>query len=86
MTKPIVPHRSRTIFEGRIFTLSVESITLPRGDRLDAEILRHPGSVVLIPVTDVRLSAIDDGQYALVTDLTQADIEAAQDVDEGFWD
>jgi len=52
MTKPIVPHRSRTVFEGRIFTLSVESITLPRGDRLDAEILRHPGSVVLIPVTD----------------------------------
>lgn len=42
--------------------------------------------MVLIPVTDVRLSAIDDGQYALVTDLTQADIEAAQDVDEGFWD
>ena len=52
MTKPIVPHRSRTIFEGRIFTLCVESITLPRGDRLEAEILRHPGSVVLIPVTD----------------------------------
>ena len=52
MTKPIVPHRSRTIFEGRIFTLNVESITLPRGDRLEAEILRHPGSVVLIPVTD----------------------------------
>jgi ADP-ribose pyrophosphatase len=52
MTRPIVPHRSRTVFEGKIFTLSVESITLPRGDRLDAEILRHPGSVVLIPVTD----------------------------------
>jgi ADP-ribose pyrophosphatase len=52
MTKPIVPDRSRTVFEGRIFTLNVESITLPRGDRLEAEILRHPGSVVLIPVTD----------------------------------
>jgi ADP-ribose pyrophosphatase len=52
MTKPIVPDRSRTVFEGRIFTLNVESITLPRGDRLEAEILHHPGSVVLIPVTD----------------------------------
>ena len=40
------------MFEGRIFALSVESITLPRGNRLDAEILRHPGSVVLIPITD----------------------------------
>ncbi len=52
MTRRIVPHRSRTVFEGRIFTIRVESITLPRGDALDAEILRHPGSVVLIPVTD----------------------------------
>ena len=40
------------MFQGRIFTLSVESITLPSGHQLDAEILRHPGSVVLIPVTD----------------------------------
>ena len=47
-----MPHRSRTVFQGRILTLSVESITLPGGHKLDAEILRHPGSVVLVPVTD----------------------------------
>jgi len=35
-----------------VFGVVVESITLPRGDRLEAEIVRHPGSVVLIPVTD----------------------------------
>ena len=52
MTKPIVPRRSHTVFSGRIFSLSVESITLPRGDKLDAEIVRHPGSVVLIPIMD----------------------------------
>lgn len=52
MNKTVVPHRIRQIFEGRIFTVSVESITLPRGEHLDAEIIRHPGSVVLIPVTD----------------------------------
>ena len=49
---PIVPRSSRTAFQGRIFTVSVESITLPGGHELDAEILRHPGSVVLIPVTE----------------------------------
>jgi ADP-ribose pyrophosphatase len=32
--------------------VNIESITLPRGHRLDAEIVRHPGSVVLVPVTD----------------------------------
>ena len=52
MNKPIVPHQIRKVFEGRIFRVHVESITLPRGERLEAEIIRHPGSVVLIPVTD----------------------------------
>lgn len=52
MERPIVPSRIRKIFEGRVFTVTVESITLPKGDQLEAEIIRHPGSVVLIPVTD----------------------------------
>ena len=52
MERPIVPTNIRKIFEGRIFSVHVESITLPRGERLEAEVVRHPGSVVLIPVTD----------------------------------
>lgn len=52
MDKPMIPTQIRKAFEGRIFTVNVESITLPRGDRLEAEIVRHPGSVVLVPVTD----------------------------------
>ena len=50
--KPIVPTRIRQVFDGRIFRVTVESILLPRGYRLDAEIIRHPGSVVIVPVTD----------------------------------
>ena len=53
MEKPKVPHQIRKAYVGRIFSVNVESITLPRGDRLDAEIIRHPGSVVLIPVTGI---------------------------------
>jgi len=52
MERPVVPTRIRKVFEGRIFSVSVESITLPRGERLEAEVVRHSGSVVLIPVTD----------------------------------
>ena len=52
MNEPIVPRGIRTIFEGRIFTVQVESITLPKGGDLEAEVIRHPGSVVIIPVTD----------------------------------
>ena len=51
MDTPIVPHSIRKIFVGRIFTVTVESITTPKGARLDAEVVRHPGSVVLIPIT-----------------------------------
>lgn len=49
--QPIVPREIRTIFEGRVFTVRVETIPLPKGGELQAEIVRHPGSVVIIPVT-----------------------------------
>ncbi len=52
MDKPIVPQQIRKVFEGRIFTVQVETITLPKGGRFDAEIIRHPGSVVLVPITN----------------------------------
>lgn len=51
MNRPVVPHRIRRVFEGRVFSVSVESLTLPGGLPLEAEIVRHPGSVVLIPIT-----------------------------------
>ena len=51
MDTPIVPRQVRKVFEGRVFTVQVESITLPNGMALDAEIVRHPGSVVIVPVT-----------------------------------
>ena len=52
MNKPIVPREIRRIYEGRIFTVQVETLTLPNGRDFNAEIIRHPGSVVIIPVTD----------------------------------
>src|SRR5918992_1307194 len=50
MDKPILPHEIRKVYEGRVFTVAVESITLPKGHRLDVEVVRHPGSVVLLPI------------------------------------
>ena len=48
---PIVPREIKTVFEGRIFTVQIETITLPKGHELKAEVIRHPGSVVIVPVT-----------------------------------
>jgi ADP-ribose pyrophosphatase len=52
MNKPIVPREIRTIFQGRVFTVQIETIPLPKGGALNAEIIRHPGSVVIVPITD----------------------------------
>ena len=52
MNKPILPREIRKVYEGRVFTLQIETITLPKGGELHAEIIRHPGSVVIVPVTD----------------------------------
>ncbi len=58
MNAPLVPLSIRKVYEGRIFTLQIETIRLPTGE-LQAEIIRHPGSVVIVPVNDA-------GQIVLV--------------------
>jgi ADP-ribose pyrophosphatase len=65
MDRPIVPTQIRRAFDGRVFSVTVESIILPRGDALDAEIVRHPGSAVLIPV-------LGDGSVILVRQYRHA--------------
>jgi ADP-ribose pyrophosphatase len=52
MTKAIEPTHVRQVYEGRIFTVQIESIDLPKGGQLHAEIIRHPGSVVIIPIAE----------------------------------
>lgn len=56
---PIVPREIRIAFKGRVFTVQVETIALPKGGELAVEIVRHPGSVVIVPITD-------DGELILV--------------------
>jgi ADP-ribose pyrophosphatase len=51
MDKPAVPHQIKKVFEGRVFSVVVESITTAKGGKMDVEIVRHPGSVVLIAMT-----------------------------------
>lgn len=40
----------RAIHSGRIVRLDIDRVTLPGGHTLDMEVVRHPGSVVLLPV------------------------------------
>ena len=60
-----VPQRHPRRTRGRVFTVQIESITLPNGMPLEAEIVRHPGSVVVVPVAD-------DGALVLVRQYRHA--------------
>ena len=62
---PVVPRQVRVVHQGRVFTVQVESITLPGGHPLEAEIIRHPGSVVIVPVAE-------DGSVVLVRQYRHA--------------
>ena len=53
------PLSSRLVYEGRIFDVTVDRVQLPHGRQADLEIVRHDGSVVLLPIAD-------DGRVLLV--------------------
>src|SRR6188472_2618254 len=41
-----------TVHKGRIFELEIDVVKLPTGHTVDMEIVRHPGSVVLLPLPE----------------------------------
>ena len=42
--------QKKVVFQGRIFTVNVDRVTSPDGRTVNMEVVRHPGSVVLIPM------------------------------------
>ena len=43
---------SKKIFDGKIVKLFVDTVELPDGQRAIREIVRHPGAVCVLPITD----------------------------------
>ena len=43
--------RSETIYKGRVFTITVDQVAYPDGRIVTMEVVRHRGSVVLLPMT-----------------------------------
>ncbi len=42
----------REVFKGRVFGVSADRVLLPHGREADVEVVRHPDSVVLMPMPD----------------------------------
>lgn len=40
------------LYKGRVFSVEVDTVTLPNGRPFEAAVVRHPPSVVLIPMPD----------------------------------
>lgn len=84
MTTPATTvHDRREIYRGRIFTLSVDRVTLPSGHHATMEVVRHPGSVVLLPVpAPGQLILIRQYRYALdrfIWELPAGSLKAGED-------
>ena len=50
MTRKATLKERRRVYDGRIFHLDVDRVELPGGHTVNMEIVRHPGSVVLLPM------------------------------------
>ena len=45
-------HTTRTLYEGRVVRLGLESLELPNGQPLDLEIVRHPGGAAIVAMDE----------------------------------
>src|SRR4029453_1140777 len=83
--QPIVPREIHTVYRGRVFAVQVETITLPKGGELKAEIIRHPGSVVIVPVTDTgEIVLVQQYRHAigrLAWELPAGSLKPGEDVE-----
>ncbi|MGE0359559.1 MAG: NUDIX hydrolase [Vicinamibacterales bacterium] len=65
-TNPTIVHDRREVYRGRVFALSVDRVTLPSGHTTTMDVVRHPGSVVLLPMpAPDRVILIRQYRYAV---------------------
>jgi ADP-ribose pyrophosphatase len=70
-------------FKGRIFSVTVDRVTVPNGRTVTLDIVRHPGSVVLLPMQDdAHIVLIRQYRYALdrwIWELPAGSLEVGED-------
>src|SRR4029079_13681159 len=75
---------TRTVYTGRIFDVTVDRVRLPHGREADLEIVRHEGSVVIIPIaSDGRVLLVRQYRHAAggcLWDLPPGSLETDEDV------
>ena len=76
-------HERREVYRGRVFALSVDRVTLPSGHTTVMDVVRHPGSVVLLPMpAPGQLVLIRQYRYAVdrfIWELPAGTLEPGED-------
>ncbi len=75
--------RHEEIYQGRIFTVVRDRVRLPKGVEATLEVVRHPGSVVLLPLPDPgHLILVKQYRYAIdrwVWELAAGSLKPGED-------
>src|SRR5690606_11875309 len=69
-------HR-KTIFEGRIIDLYLDEVSLPNGKTSSREIIKHPGAVAVIAITEEEKILLVE-QYRKALERTLIEIPAGK--------
>ena len=74
---------STTVFTGRIFEVHVDRVRLPHGREVRMDVVRHPGSVVLVPIPESdRVILVRQYRYAVdrwLWELPAGSLEPGED-------
>ncbi|KAB8138395.1 NUDIX hydrolase [Gracilibacillus oryzae] len=70
-------NKSKNIFEGRIIKVQLDEVTLPNGKTSTREIVKHPGAVAIIAVTENN-KIIFVKQYRKALEKTLVEIPAGK--------
>lgn len=77
---------SETLYKGKIIELRVDEVELPDGKRAKRELIKHPGAVAIIPITDQgKLVLVEQFRKALersIIEIPAGKIEPGEDPEE----
>ena len=77
----------RTVFQGRIFSVHADRVRLPNGHETTMEVVRHAGSVVLVPMPDPEhVILVKQYRYAVdrwIWELAAGSLEPGEDPEAG---
>lgn len=67
---------TKPIFEGRMISLQVDTVRLPNGETATREIVRHPGAVAVIALSDGKMIVVE--QFRKPLGKAQVEIPAGK--------